>query len=220
VRIGIVSDIHGNAPALELALARMGQVDELLCAGDVVEDYRFSNEVVAILRDRGARQVLGNHDLGLLAPSGERARSAAWVDHDLVAHLSTIPLSLSFELDGLRVQLHHASACPPHNQYVFARSPELKRLAEVPADIVVLGHTHAQMAVQVGPVLVLNPGSAGEPRDHANGKRCSYAILDTVAGEVLFDNFLVGDRPVSEPTVVPVPQLPSASRTERGMELA
>ena len=62
----------------------MGDVDELLCAGDMVEEYRFSNETVALLRDRDARCVLGNHDLGFLGPHGERARAAAHVDHELV----------------------------------------------------------------------------------------------------------------------------------------
>ena len=77
MRIGIVSDIHGNARGLALALERMGTVDELLCAGVMVEEFRFSNETVEILRDRDAKCVLGNHDLGMLAPHGGRARSAS-----------------------------------------------------------------------------------------------------------------------------------------------
>ena len=45
MRLGIVSDIHCNADALSLALERMGDVDELLCAGDAVFEYRFSFSV-------------------------------------------------------------------------------------------------------------------------------------------------------------------------------
>ena len=67
MKIGIVSDLHANAAGLAAALARMGPVDELLCVGDLVEESRFSNEVVTLLRDRGARCVLGNHDLQFLA---------------------------------------------------------------------------------------------------------------------------------------------------------
>ena len=55
MRIGIVSDIHCNHEALRVALERMGDVDELLCAGDSVYQFRFSNEVMALLRERGAR---------------------------------------------------------------------------------------------------------------------------------------------------------------------
>lgn len=52
----------------------MGDVDELLCLGDSIYEYRFSNEVVCYLRDHGAHTILGNHEEGFLAPGGARAR--------------------------------------------------------------------------------------------------------------------------------------------------
>ena len=55
MRLGIISDIHCNHEALRIALDRMGPVDELLCAGDAVYQFRFSNEVMRILRERQAR---------------------------------------------------------------------------------------------------------------------------------------------------------------------
>jgi putative phosphoesterase len=178
VRIGIVSDIHGNAAGLTAALALMGDVDELLCAGDMVEEYRFSNETVAILRAREARCVLGNHDLGFLGPHGVRARAAAHVDHGLVEWLGSHPLSIDTVVHGHRLVLTHASPCAPHTQYVMPHSPELKRIGEVDADAVIIGHTHKQMVARVGRPLVINPGSAGQARDHSNGKRLSFAVLD------------------------------------------
>ena len=65
-------------------------------------------------------------------------------------------------------------------------------------DYIVIGHTHMQMAQRVGRALLINPGSAGDARDHRNGQRLSYAVLDTSTDEVLFDNFAVGDAPVAE----------------------
>jgi putative phosphoesterase len=189
LRIGIVSDIHGNFDGLSAALDLMGDVDELLCAGDVVEEFRFSNETVALLRDRGARCVLGNHDLGLLGHHGARARAAAHVDHGLVAWLASQPLSYDVTVDGKRLLMTHASPCPPHTQYVARHSPELRRIAEVEADYVVIGHTHAQMAVRVGRALVVNPGSAGQARDPVNGKRLSFAVLDTGADAVTIHDY-------------------------------
>jgi putative phosphoesterase len=181
VRIGIISDIHGNAAGLAAALELMGDVDELLCAGDVVEEYRFSNETVALLRERGARCVLGNHDLGFLGPHGARARAAAHVDGELVEWLASHPRTIDTRVDGHRLVLTHASPCAPYTQYVLPHSPELKRFADVDADIVIIGHTHKQMVTRVGRPLVVNPGSAGQARDHANGKRLSFAVLDTSA---------------------------------------
>ena len=192
MRIGIVSDIHGNAAGLATALALMGDVDELLCAGDMVEEYRFSNETVALLRNRDARCVLGNHDLGILGPHGVRARAADHVDHELVEWLASHPLSIDTVVRGHRLVLTHASPCAPHTQYVMPHSPELKRIREVDADVVVIGHTHKQMVTRVGRPLVVNPGSAGQARDHANGKRLSFAVLD-VGAEISVESVSITD---------------------------
>jgi putative phosphoesterase len=194
VRIGIVSDIHGNLDGLSCALERMGDVDELLCAGDMVEEFRFNNEVVALLRDRGARVVLGNHDAGLLSAHGERARSAAHVDPALVAWVAEQPLSIDVTVAGKRLVMTHASPCPPHTQYVVPRSPELRRIAEVDADFVIIGHTHAQLVERVGRPLVINPGSAGQARNQHNGRRLSYAVLDVDSEQVEIDDYLVEEH--------------------------
>ena len=45
----------------------MGDVDELICLGDSIYEYRFSNEVVAFLRRRGAQVIVGNHEEFFLA---------------------------------------------------------------------------------------------------------------------------------------------------------
>ena len=201
MRLGIVSDIHCNAAALELAIARMGHVDELLCAGDAFYEYRFSNEVIGLLQTYGARYVLGNHENVLLDPRGVRAREAPTVEQDKVAWVAEQPLSIEVDVGGgKKLLMVHASPLEPYTQYVFPKSPELARLAQVDADYVILGHTHTQMVERVGRALVINPGSTGEARDHSNGRRLSYAVLDTVSGEVLVDNFLVGDA--AEPAFV------------------
>src|ERR1700693_2300722 len=54
MKLGIVSDIHCNACGLVQALALMGGIDELICLGDSIYEYRFSNEVGRLLRDRDA----------------------------------------------------------------------------------------------------------------------------------------------------------------------
>jgi putative phosphoesterase len=192
--IGIVSDVHGNAPALATALDRMGDVDLLLCAGDIVEEYRFDNETVALLRDRGAVCVLGNHDLGLLGPHGGRARSAEHVDSELVDWLGSHPTTHTLDIGGKSLLLTHASPCPPYTQYVMPGSVEVKRIASVEADYVVLGHTHRQMKQRMGRPFIINPGSVGQARDPHNGRRLSYAVLDTSDDRIEFDDFQSGDR--------------------------
>jgi predicted phosphodiesterase len=97
MRIGIVADIHCNHEALAIALERMGPVDELVCAGDAVYQFRFSNEVMDLLREHNARYVLGNHEEVLLGRWGERARSGPHVRPENLAYMQSQPLTLDVQ---------------------------------------------------------------------------------------------------------------------------
>ncbi len=204
MRIGIVSDVHCNHEALRIALDRMGDVDELLCAGDSVYQFRFSNEVMQILRERGARYILGNHEDVLLGKWGDRARSAGWVRADDLAYMAEQPSRLTTTLPGGKsLVMVHGSPWEPHNEYIYPNSAPLARFAEIDTDYAILGHTHYQMAERVGRTLVINPGSAGEARDARNHFRLSYAILDTDTDEVLFDDFPDPTRAAPDPSIIP-----------------
>ncbi|MDE3095304.1 MAG: metallophosphoesterase family protein [Chloroflexota bacterium] len=203
MRIGIVSDVHCNHQALAIALERMGPVDELLCAGDAVYQFRFSNEVMRILRERGARYITGNHEEVLLGKWGERARAAPWVRADDLAYMAAQPSRIETRIDGKRLLMVHGSPFEPHNEYIYPNSPAISRLARIDADYVVLGHTHYQMAERVGRVLVVNPGSAGEARDARNAFHLSYAVLDTATGEVVFDDFPDPTRAAVDRSIIP-----------------
>ncbi|MGE0384102.1 MAG: metallophosphoesterase [Gammaproteobacteria bacterium] len=189
MKIGIVSDIHGNIDALDQAIARMGTVDEIWCAGDAFNQYRFSNEVIGRLRELGARYVLGNHEEILLGPHGERARAGERVDRDLLAWCAERPHWIKQSIDGARVLMFHSTPWEPYGEYLYPHHARLAEFAGIEADFVIYGHTHTQMARRVGEVMVINPGSAGLGVDPANGRRLSYAVLDTASGRVDFDDF-------------------------------
>jgi len=184
LKLGIVSDIHSNIAGLRQALALMGDVDELLCLGDSIYEYRFSNEVIALLRDRGAHIIQGNHEEVFLSPAGIRARAHDWIDHSLLAFLANQPHRRSVELGGKRILMIHSTPWEPRGEYVYPHSSRLQRFAEADADFVLYGHTHAQVVRRIGRVTVVNPGSAGDARDQSNGRQLSCATLDTATGEV------------------------------------
>ena len=195
MKLGIISDVHGNAASLDRALALMPHVDEVLCAGDLVSSFRFSNEVVARLREIGARVVLGNHDLDVLAPHGERVRASAATDPTLLRWLAEQPERLDTQINGRRVTMFHAVPEPPYG-YVYAETPRMQQWSGLGADFVIYGHTHRALLHRVDDTLVINPGSAGQPRDARNGFRSSFAVLDTQSGEVLIQTY---DDPVYRP---------------------
>jgi putative phosphoesterase len=189
VRLGIVSDIHCNAAGLRQALALMGDVDELICLGDSIWEYRFSNEVAQLLREREVHTILGNHEEGFFGPLGERARARADNDGELMDWLSNRPHRIELDCAGKRVMLVHSTPWEPRGAYIHPESPELARFAEADADFVLYGHTHRQVVKRFGRVLVVNPGSTGDARDHHNGRLLSCAVLDTASEEARIIDF-------------------------------
>ena len=91
LKVGIVSDLHCNLQGLDLALEAMGDVDELLCLGDSIFEYQFSNDVVARLKERGAHIIQGNHEEVFLSPAGVRARERDGIDPALLEFLAAQP---------------------------------------------------------------------------------------------------------------------------------
>ncbi len=184
MKVGIVSDIHCNADGLRDALGVMGEIDELLCLGDAIFEYQFSNDVAAILKERQAHVIHGNHEEVFFSSAGSRARDRDWIDHGLMAYLGDQPHRRSVTFGTKRFLLVHSTPWDPRGEYVYPHSSHLARFAEADADFVLYGHTHAQVVKRIGKVTVINPGSAGDARDARNDRQLSCAVVDTETDEV------------------------------------
>jgi putative phosphoesterase len=178
MKIGIVSDIHGHPEALRRTLEAMPSVDRMVCAGDVISDYRFCGETVDILQRAQVQCIQGNHETSFFGgcnPDYLRKCQQEFAP-DLLDFLALAPLSMEFEAAGARVFMVHASPWEPFNEYIYPLSPQLTRFAQLPYDFVIFGHTHVPLVHRADKVTVINPGSCSQPRDQ--DKRGSYAILD------------------------------------------
>ncbi|MBT5109145.1 MAG: metallophosphoesterase family protein [Rhodospirillaceae bacterium] len=189
MKLGIVSDLHCNIDGLTQALDIMGQVDELLCLGDSIYEYRFSNDVVALLKERDAHVIQGNHEEVFLGPQGVRARERDTIDRSLLQWLADQPARKELDVGGKKVLMVHSTPWEPRGTYVYPHSPQIEQFGEAEADFVLYGHTHQQIVRRIGSVLVINPGSTGDGRDHTNDRQLSCAVLDTVSEEVVVTNF-------------------------------
>jgi putative phosphoesterase len=198
MRLGIVSDIHGNLVGLQEALAVMGPVDELLCLGDSIYQYRFSNEVVALLKTVGARIILGNHEEIFLSEVGTRAREREGVDQNLVAFLADQPHRRTLTYGRKKVLMIHSTPWEPRGEYIFPHNEKLALFAEAGADFVLYGHTHVQLVRRIGEVVVVNPGSAGEGRHTRDGLLMSCAVLDIRTGEAHVINYKDPSQPTGQ----------------------
>jgi putative phosphoesterase len=195
-RIAVLSDIHGNLPALEAVLADLAsqRVDATFCLGDLVGYGAFPNEVVATIRERDIPTVMGNYDDGVgferdecgcaYREPDEKARgdrSLAWTKahttSDNKATLRTFVPEIRLDVEGQRLLLVHGSP-RKMNEYLFEDRPlsSFQRLAAGSnADVIVFGHTHKPYVKHVDGVWFVNAGSIGKPKD--GDWRACYAIL-------------------------------------------
>lgn len=190
MKIGIISDIHGDVRALRRALDEMQPVDQVLCAGDLVLQYRFSNEVFDIVRERGIRSVRGNHEEAILSSAGEPLRTSGTISPVNLEMLEALPPLLEMEVGGKLLVMVHSSPLDPMNDGRIRLSGDGNHLPESKADVLVVGNTHWPMIARTGRALIINPGSLGEPRDPANPYKRTYAILDTLTWKVEIRGFV------------------------------
>jgi putative phosphoesterase len=187
MRILLVSDIHSNWPALQ---AVRESCDLCLFLGDLVDYGGEPGPCVEWARRHATHAIRGNHDHGVAQDvdvSGgvgfkylsrvTRPLTRARLDSNGLRYLADLPVTQSLTLDGRRFLLVHATPRDPLDE--FAPPDEAfwsRRLMGVDADVVCVGHTHYQYALQINGTLVINPGSVGLQRD--GDPRAAYAVLD------------------------------------------
>ncbi|WP_254272818.1 metallophosphoesterase family protein [Haloarcula marina] len=208
MKVGVLSDIHGNRVALAAVLADMPPVDGLVCAGDVVGYNPWHADCVDAMRgesdglpedvpwpEEPVPTVMGNHDRAVAAttPFAFNGMAQAGVEHAReqlheaqLDWLRDLP-DERFAYDD-RVKLVHGHPDDPdHYTYPDEFGPDL--LGE--EDVLVMGHTHHQHHEVYADGIVMNPGSVGQPRD--GDHRAAYAVLD-------LDAMTVEDRRVEYDT--------------------
>ncbi len=187
MRILVVSDIHANWPALA---AIDEPYDVCLCLGDLVDYGPDPLPCVRWAMDHATYAIRGNHDHGVaqgIPVAGENgfryltwaSRPSMWdaLGPDERRYLLQLPVTQRLTLGGKRFLMVHATPRDPLDEYLL-KDPETwaRRVHNVEAHIVCVGHSHMQFNLQVDGTVVLNPGSVGLPRD--GDPRAAYAIID------------------------------------------
>lgn len=196
-RIAVLTDIHGNLPALEAVIADMQPFapDAVVVAGDLINLAPFSSAVLTRVFDLGWVAIRGNHEFYLLDYETPRA-PAHWRDYTTPRWLNeTIAPALKRRVAALpdTLTLYYADAPPlrvihgyPHTHWdgIYPSTPDAeiaRHLASVAEETVVYGHVHLTQErwIQADGRCwhIINPGSAGLPLDASPGT-APYAILD------------------------------------------
>lgn len=202
MRTALVSDVHGNAVALEAVLADLERrpVDRVVALGDMVQGGPQPAEVVDRLAGLGWPVVLGNADAFLLDPeaSAEPASEAqlearAWSVERLGAErleaIRSYAPTVEAELGGGRRLLACHGSPRSFDDFLFPDTPDgvfRALLGEPDADVVAGGHIHQQFLRRAGRWLFVNPGSVGLSYHHlqeGDGFRAdpwaAYAVVES-----------------------------------------
>jgi predicted phosphodiesterase len=206
MKYGILGDIHGNLSALNAVLEHLDAdgIDTLISVGDVVGYGAAPSQCIALLRERRAVVVKGNHDAACVNELDERtfnpyARAAvAWTRTVLGPEdrrwLKDLPLVATLEhCQVAHGTLHH----PELFDYIFSLSDADPSLDEMTRPVCFVGHSHIPLTVmrfadepertaytcdseidlRETIRALINVGSVGQPRDE--NPETAYALFDT-----------------------------------------
>ncbi len=181
MRLGVISDIHGNRFALESVLRSLDEIgiDRLICLGDVVGYGPDPAACLDLIFERDPIMVIGNHEEALLDPHvATRFRDVAreaidWTRRrlrmdrpDLIERLARQP---GMEYIGAAVMCVHDSPIPGGVRYLVDGSDALPAFRGVDVPVCFVGHTHLPVAFRAMPGGVEGAGTVVAHRPSTSG---------------------------------------------------
>lgn len=194
MKVAVISDVHGNLPALEAVLedVEAWAPDEVVVNGDLVNRGPYSLDCLRLLQRRlpDARYLQGNHEQFVLY-CADRSREPEAVGYDLrrfghwtadqldaaTAELAAWPESLQLtDTDGGTVHFTHGSRLGTRDGiHPHTEDRDLAAKVGDPTALFVTAHTHKPLVRRFNGTQVVNAGSVGTPLDR--DPRAAYARL-------------------------------------------
>ena len=193
MKIAVISDIHGNLPALKTVAVHVEkwEPDKVVVAGDIVNRGPLSLDCLRFVQQKrlrsGWQMIRGNHEDFIIecarpdfpqnGPEFELMRFAHWAYQQLngdLAFLQAMPSQFSLIApDGGEFRVVHASMRGNRDAiYSDTTDEKLWRQIQPVPDVFVTAHTHRPMVRWFNDTLVVNVGSVGSPFD--GDGRASY----------------------------------------------
>ena len=197
MKIGIISDIHGNHYALRAVMesAKKHNVEQLFVLGDIVGYYYRPDLVLELLTDFPYEIIKGNHEEILKKMyNNEISRHAVKkkygsgheealkrLDYQQLKWLINLPSTKSIQKGNFTFQLNHGSPWEP-DVYLYpdTDAKELERCNSEDHDFILIGHSHYSFFYRCRSSTLINCGSVGQSRQ--KGGVASWAIVNSKNG--------------------------------------
>lgn len=178
--MGVVSDIHGNFPALKKVVNELRTIgcEKIISLGDLAGYYCMINECIDLCRAEGIINILGNHDLYLISGTGCPRSCTANVCLKYQMKVITsenmewLKSSVDY-IDEAMFSFRHGGWKDPVDEYIYDFDFEMVEGRN--ETVFASGHTHKQIIKRQDDKIYFNPGSVGQPRDEH--PEASFAVI-------------------------------------------
>ncbi|MBP1949030.1 metallophosphoesterase family protein [Virgibacillus litoralis] len=194
MRLAFISDIHGNAIALDAVLNDIQgkNIDKIYVLGDLCYRGPEPKRSLELVRSLNTEVIKGNADEWVVrgVQNGEVPEQAFeimnkerdWtyskLNSDSIDYLSQLPTELNLEYNNLKIHAFHATplslfdVVQPHDQDKAVEEKLMQRVA----NLYIYGHIHKAYIRYINGKCIVNTGSVGLPFDGLN--MASYVVVN------------------------------------------
>ena len=189
----VVTDIHGNLPALQAVFAspEARRCDRIISLGDHTNFGPQPREVQQLLEHLGAVMLLGNHEERLSHLNEARFQPYNWgILHWTAAQLRDLRITWPTDYQIGPVWCTHGT---PGDPYQLVRGDGAwEALSRLPQGVthLVSGHNHISWQVTQDGRMAFNPGSLGVLEDPVGGM-AAFGVLEVTGRDVHITRHLV-----------------------------
>lgn len=198
MKLAFISDIHGNAIALEAVIKdlRGRSVDKIFVLGDISYRGPEPKRSLDLVRSLNCDVIKGNADEWVVRGirEGEVPEQALemmrkereWIvsrmDDESLEYLRNLPTDINFANQGVRIHAFHAS---PNSLFEVIQPMEsdehiIEKMMTNDADIYIYAHIHKPFIRYFNGKCLINIGSVGLPFDGM--AKSSYCLVEINAG--------------------------------------
>jgi putative phosphoesterase len=201
MKIAFISDVHGNAVALEAVLndIKQNEIDKIYVLGDLCYRGPEPKRSLELIRSLNTEVIKGNADEWVVRGvregevpqkvielmNVERDWTFSKLEASDIAYLATLPTSINCEVNGIRINAFHAT---PDSLFevvlpnVDDAGLQSSLMSSQDAQIYVYAHIHKAYIRHLNGKVLMNVGSVGLPFDGVT--KASYGLIEIEEGKL------------------------------------